>query len=193
MKNRSGEYGVRRGARIAVGALGLGVSLLALGAGIRCQAQSGAETANALDFGPRTVRTAGSAQVSEAARTQVVRVIRDPHSGERWLLLRSFATPAGPGRLVLTSSRQEPAGQRQSGGASGPDPVLVLPVIRAGDRVVVEENSARAEVRLEAVAMGPAANGSNLDVRLKIGGKVVRAVALGPGRAAFAPEAGATP
>jgi flagella basal body P-ring formation protein FlgA len=63
--------------------------------------------------------------------------------------------------------------------------ILTRPVIRAGDRLVVEENTAVIEARLEAVALGPAALGSSFDVRLKLGGKVARAVALAPGRAAF--------
>jgi hypothetical protein len=62
-------------------------------------------------------------------------------------------------------------------------------VIHAGDRLIVEENTAVVESRLEAVALGPAVVGSPLDARLKVGGKVVRAVALGRGRAAFLAEA----
>jgi flagella basal body P-ring formation protein FlgA len=64
------------------------------------------------------------------------------------------------------------------------------PVIRSGDRLVVEESSAVVEARLEAVALGPAAEGAEFRVRLAIGGKVVLAVALGPGHAAFADPAG---
>jgi flagella basal body P-ring formation protein FlgA len=67
------------------------------------------------------------------------------------------------------------------------------PVIHAGDRVIVEENSPVVEARLEAVALGPAALGSALEVRLKIGGLVVRAIARGPGRAALQPEIGVRP
>jgi flagella basal body P-ring formation protein FlgA len=43
---------------------------------------------------------------------------------------------------------------------------------------------------LEAVAMSPAMAGSSLNVRLSIGGKVIRAVASGPGRAIVQEEAG---
>jgi len=195
MKNCNSENGVRPGIQIGLGPLGLGLSLLVLVAGICCHAQStGAVPANTLDSGPRTVRTAGTALVPDAGKGHVVRVIDDPHSGERWLLLRNLTTPAGPGRMVLESNRQGEMGQSQPRvGVSGTRPISIPPVIRAGDRLVVEEDSARVEVRLEAVALGPAASGSNLDVRLKIGGKVVRAVALGPGRAAFAPEGGARP
>lgn len=63
-----------------------------------------------------------------------------------------------------------------------------IPVIRAGDLLVIEESTTVADARLEAVALGPATAGSPLNVRLKIGGKVVRAIALSPGRAAFARE-----
>jgi hypothetical protein len=52
-----------------------------------------------------------------------------------------------------------------------------------GESVVVEEHTTAAEVSVEAVAMEPAASGSLLHVRLKIGGKVLRAVALAPGKA----------
>jgi len=87
------------------------------------------------------------------------------------------------------------AGKERGDGPEGATEAarLWLPVIRAGDRLIVEEKTAVAEVRLEAVALGPAGNGFPLLVRLKIGGRVVRAVALGPGRAAFAPETEARP
>jgi flagella basal body P-ring formation protein FlgA len=52
----------------------------------------------------------------------------------------------------------------------------------------VEESSPVVEARLEAVALGPAVVGSAFNVRLKIGGKIVRALALAPGRAALALE-----
>lgn len=67
------------------------------------------------------------------------------------------------------------------------------PVVRTGDRLTVEEHTQIADAYLEAVALGPASVGSVLNVRLKIGDRVVRAVALGPGRAAFAPELEARP
>jgi hypothetical protein len=54
--------------------------------------------------------------------------------------------------------------------------------------VVVEETSAVAEARLGAVALESATEGSSFNARLEIGGKVVRVLALGPGRAVFQPE-----
>jgi hypothetical protein len=129
--------------------------------------------------------SAGGAAATAAA---VVRVIDDPHSGERWLLLQDEGHPGGPGRLVLAAGRREGSSSGPVSRVEKPDRVPVLPVIHAGDRLVVEEHTAIAEARLEAVAMGPATTGSTLSVRLKIGGRVVRARALASGRATFAPE-----
>ena len=37
----------------------------------------------------------------------VIREIDDPHSGDRWLLLRDPNRPGGPGRLVLAPQRAD--------------------------------------------------------------------------------------
>jgi hypothetical protein len=70
---------------------------------------------------------------------------------------------------------------------------LSIPVIHSGDRLIVEEDTRRVQMRLEAVALGQAASGASLNVRLAFRGNVVRAIALGPGRAAFAQGAGVRP
>jgi hypothetical protein len=49
--------------------------------------------------------------------------------------------------------------------------------------VVVEEHGAVVEAYLEATALEPALKGLPLNLRLTIGGKVIRAVAIAPGRA----------
>jgi flagella basal body P-ring formation protein FlgA len=67
------------------------------------------------------------------------------------------------------------------------------PVIRAGESLIVEEHTSLVDARLEAVALGSALAGSAITVRLKIGGRVVRAVALAPGRAELQPQAEARP
>jgi hypothetical protein len=66
-------------------------------------------------------------------------------------------------------------------------------MIHAGDALILEEHTAVAEARLQAVALGPAAKGAVFEARLKIGGKMVRAVAISAGRAGFAPEEAAQP
>jgi hypothetical protein len=120
----------------------------------------------------------------ELSQCEIVREIDDPHTGGRWLLARDPVHPGGPGRLVLAGGVRITVPRPGAPIVEPPHPV-----IHAGDRLVVEENTTVVEARLEAVALGPAAIGSPLDVRLKIGGTVVRAVALAPGRAAFLAEA----
>lgn len=138
-----------------------------------------------------------SAQVAPVGRRsmpvepsgQVVRQIDDPSTGQRWLLMRDPSHPGGPGRLtpitkfleVFKSSAPVTVPRMQ------PKPVALQPVIRSGDRLIVEDSSSRIDARFDAVALGSAAAGGPLRVRLVLGGKVVRAIALGPGRAAFAP------
>ena len=66
-------------------------------------------------------------------------------------------------------------------GSSSAERTRLHPVIHAGDVLIVEEHTAVVEARLEAVALGPAAAGAIFRARLKIGGKVVRAVAVSAG------------
>jgi hypothetical protein len=132
---------------------------------------------------------------------QVVREIDDPHLGSRWLLYRDPTHPGGPGRLVQAGqvyARPVQAGKAApgEGPAAGSAPLtgkLDRPVIHAGDRVILEEDTPVVEARLEAVALNPALAGSPLRVRLRIGGKVVAATALATGRVELAPQAEVVP
>jgi hypothetical protein len=150
----------------------------------------------------------GEMAQGEAVQGEVVREIDDPHTGQRWLLVRNGQQSGGPGRLLLVGqmqSEQVRAGQmkvqtlrREPGEATrqiaaAPAEFGFLPVIRAGDRLVVEEHTPVVDALLEARALNPAAQGSALEARLSIGGRAVRVVALGPGRAALLPEAGGRP
>lgn len=130
------------------------------------------------------IRVTGTAAASPAE--EAVREIDDPHTGDRWLLVRNRTNPGAPGRMVLLESLQS----SEAGGAEAPSQPETkrLPVIRNGDRVVIEEDTAVIDARFEAVALGPAMDGAVFNARLTVGGKVVRAVALGPGRASFAPD-----
>ena len=120
------------------------------------------------------------------ATSDIYREIDDPNTGVRWLLMRNQEHPAGPGRLIQVKPVASSSGKPGSLAAEVPAPAL--PVIHAGDTVTVEEKTAVVDAHLEAVALGPAAKGSSFEVRLKIGGKVLRAVALGPGQAAIQGE-----
>jgi len=168
--------------------------------------------------GPRLLNIFAASAQGKAIQGEVVREIDDPHTGQRWLLVRDGQLPGGPGHLLLAGQAQAervPSGQvqtRQSqagpvqtetikkepGNASGqivaaPVELRFLPVIHAGDRLVVEEHTPVVDALLEARALNPATRGSELDARLSIGGRVVRVVALGPGRAELQPQTGGRP
>ena len=131
------------------------------------------------------LKTGSSSLAAMPAAGDVQREIDDPHLGNRWLLMRDPNRPGGPGILFQAAAGQIAAPAQTKS--------VVLPVIRVGDRLIVEENTQLVEARLEAVALSPAQPGSAFNVRLVAGGKIVRAVALGPGRAAFAPVRGTRP
>lgn len=118
----------------------------------------------------------------------VVRVIEDPNSGERWMLLRDATHPGGPGRLVRVGSAPSSEGRQ-----AVQRPQAVVPVvIHAGDRVRLEEHSPLVDAVFDSVALGAAVAGDPVQVRLSIGGRVARAIATAPGRAVLA-ETGAQP
>jgi hypothetical protein len=140
----------------------------------------------------RLLVVSGSPQGSGVSPGEVMRTIQDPNTGMRWLLVRSERHPGRPGRLLLANARSNPPRPADGGGAREsifiqPDQSAELPVIRAGDLVRVEEHTAIADVRLEAVALEAARVGAPLTVRLKIGGRVEHGVALAPGRASLTP------
>jgi len=140
---------------------------------------------------PGAVVGAGSAPQRAAADVDlepvplgaVYREIDDPNTGIHWLLVRETGHPGGPGRLVPVW--RGTAGISAAGSATKP----ARPVIRTGDHLLVEESTAVVEAHLEGSALGTAAVGAPLAVRLTMGGRVVTAVALGPGRAALEGEA----
>ncbi|MFY9853316.1 MAG: hypothetical protein WAK26_05510 [Terracidiphilus sp.] len=127
------------------------------------------------------------------AQEEIVREIDDPHTGDRWLLMRNGQFPGGPGLLVLATDHRNAAGGVPVRNAGQPNEAKLIPVIRSGDRLIVEEHTAIVDAVLEARALRPATSGAALDVRLTIGGRVVRVVALGPGRAALPTETGERP
>ena len=159
----------------------------------------GRMTANLPDRG-----IASSAIVSVAGESsvEVLKVIADPHTGTRWLLLRDLSHPGGPGRLVpaseLTSgdrpSRELPILHTEAARTvAQPEVSRLRPVIRTGDRLIVEEHTAVVDATLEAVALSSALPGAAFDVRLKWGGKVLRVWAAGPGRALLDPPSEVKP
>jgi hypothetical protein len=130
------------------------------------------------------ISSSAPVSASTVPGNEIIREIDDPRNGDRWLLVRDDSHPGGPGRLLLAVS-----GLQSKYRPAGPEPAAQPPIIRAGDRVIVEENTAVAEARLEAVALGPAWPGSPFNVRLTMGGRVLRVLAAGPARAILQQEA----
>ncbi|MGD0911439.1 MAG: hypothetical protein ABR928_06055 [Terracidiphilus sp.] len=145
--------------------------------------------------GPATlviVSSPGSPRSTE----EIVREINDPATGDRWLLKRDAEHPAGPGRMVLVARKNAVPKQANSSvenAGVGFETGAPATLIHAGDRLVVEEHTRLIDAVLEAVALAPAAQGGALRVRLSIGGRVVKAVAIAPGRALLSPELGEQP
>jgi len=157
-----------------------------------------AQSPNAASSGAQVLLSSGGLNAASAAAGgtadgQVVREILDPHSGDRWILLRNDQCPGGPGRMVRIAADRNALGPAPLRAANHRETVRLLPVIRAGDRLTVEEHTAHVDAALEARALGAAAAGAAFEARLAIGGRVVRVVALGPGRAALEPETEARP
>ena len=174
MKGRKGFGAERR--RWIVGALGrrVGLAVLTLAAfGLQAVPQIRVAAPDAAqDAG---VRRGAQPESGDPRRDSIVRVIDDPNTGTRWAVVRDAAQPGGPGRLI----KAEQDGRRASAhGAEASQP----PVIRVGEHLVAEEHTSRVEATLEAVALESATAGSSLAVRLKMGGRVLRAVAVAPGR-----------
>jgi len=127
------------------------------------------------------------AAAGDPMRGSPVREIDDPSTGNRWLLERGVEHPGGPGRLVL-AGRNHAAARAGKGQSPAGEAISGMPVIRAGDVVTLVAHTAVMDAALESLALAPAAAGATLRVRLKIGGRVMEAVALGPGKAEWAPN-----
>ncbi len=119
------------------------------------------------------------------SRYRAIRVFDDPSTHRRWMLLQDMTHPAAPAMLASAWG---------SDGAARSDetydlrvttcvPSAAIPVIHAGDAVLIIEHSSVADAELEAIALGRAAVGEPLKVRLKSGGHILSVIADGPGHA----------
>lgn len=118
------------------------------------------------------VSAAGAQQSSRA-----IRILVDPATGLRWKLIANPACPEGPGMFVpdgfappSATAHPVPGGQH---------------LVRAGERLVINESTPNLVARYTAVALAPAARGDVIFARLTAETKPVRVVVLDPGRAAF--------
>lgn len=165
------------------------------------------------DTGPRVILSSGSAVEGAPRRLNpgVIREIDDPHLGIRWLLMADPRNAGGPGVLLPTGLNVAVAAVSidrglvptvpvalSQGKPGVPVPVFAggieegtspkAPILRAGERIVIEEHTPVADAALNAIALSSSALGGIFTARLTAGGAIVRAVAMGAGRAVFAPE-----
>ena len=122
-----------------------------------------------LAVAPVTVGHAQQATAMDSANPvmppaeEVLREIDDPALGDRWLLVRNPQNPAGPGRLLRfhdegaggLANRNEELSAVVAEAQALALPLVSLPVVRPalpviknGDRIVVEEHTAVADMRL---------------------------------------------
>lgn len=111
------------------------------------------------------------------------RVIDDCGTGHRWLYLRDSSRPTGPAKLVMivrdASDDSYSRSCREFNHALVKAERPSIPVIRAGDLIELSEITPGLAVHLQAIALASASVGDPLKVRLKIGRRVLRAVATG--------------
>lgn len=119
-------------------------------------------------------------------RYRAVRIIDDRATGHSWLLVKQLDRPGTPAVLLQIADDQS-CSKIFPAESEGRFPIAhqFLPrlVIRPGDSVILSEDSLVADARLEAIAIEPAVAGQSLTVRLKLGGHLLRAVAIAPGSA----------
>jgi hypothetical protein len=120
----------------------------------------------------------------------MVREIDDPNTGIAWQLKHDDSHPGGPGLLVPIAATRIRNSSAEGVGLPAAVPAPRLPVIRAGDRLIVEENTAAVDLRLEAKAMAAARVGDSISIRLTLGGGMVRAKVTGPGKATLLQDRG---
>jgi hypothetical protein len=163
-----------------------------------------AQMSRTLPLGEAASITSASTLPTQIPAERILREFDDSNNGVRWLLVRDESHPGGPGRLVpVMGSVPTPQWKSTEKGktpvvqsiAKVANPGTAAPslIVRAGDRLIVEEHTRVADVHLEAVALGSATAGAALNVRLKLGGKVLRAIVIEPGRATLQTETEARP
>jgi hypothetical protein len=123
---------------------------------------------------------------TSGVRYRALRFIDDPGTGRHWLLVQQLNHPEVPRTLVQIPDSQSCFNLALEGaefGSGSRNENLLKPVIHPGDRLILSDIHVTSYARLEATALQPAAIGAALDVRLKFGGNILRAVATAAGHA----------
>lgn len=124
-----------------------------------------------------------------------VHVLEDPFTHLRWIRLLDSVHPTGPARLIplpsTTGIEIQDAGCTMSGATFAATREQRLPVIRAGEHIIIEQQTSFARLRLEATALAPALPGAFVRVQLKTDGQVLSVIADGPRHARLPAGTGA--
>ena len=127
-----------------------------------------------------------SVQPRERARYRALREFDDPATLQHWILIRDVERAAGPALLVKDSQHfgcEFIAVGKGNSPAAVQERFSTLPIIHAGDRIILSEHGINFDAELEATALDAAAAGDSLRVRIKFGGRTVRAIAVARGHA----------
>jgi|SRR5579872_2808297 len=132
-------------------------------------------------------------------RSLIVRSQNDTTSS-CWVLARADATAGGPGQWHFLQQRRCPVSTKTSireagltASSSHIPGVHTVPLIRAGDQIVVEDHSSLVAASFRARALDSACAGESLRVRLSFAATVIRVEAVGPGTALLTRESGMHP
>jgi hypothetical protein len=123
---------------------------------------------------------------------RALRELEDPATHQHWLLIRDRNRATGPALFVKQGPHSACAFLTLEEDIRRPEfqlPVRSMPVIRAGDQILLLEHTTVSDAELEATALEAAAAGAALRVRIKFGGLTVRAIAVAPGQATLVHDA----
>ena len=129
-------------------------------------------------------QVAGQNQALRETRCHAVRLIEDSSNHVRWMLFDDPDHPALPARLVpVADNGSVSPSAAVKGSPHVPAALHLSPIVEAGDVLTVVQNTPVADVRLEAVALGPAALGQTVRVRVKSSGLILPVRIDGPAHA----------
>lgn len=136
--------------------------------------------------GVSSARVSAQPQAPCETPNRAIRWIDDPATHLRWILLKDPRHPAAPAVLAPMQSNSGcvlRSGENRVAVESNCFSQPAIPLIHGGETLIVEQHSAAADAQLEGTALGPAAIGEALRVRLKKSGKILSVIADGPGHA----------
>lgn len=125
----------------------------------------------------------GLKRTNRPTRVTRCRFFEDPSTHVRWMLFEDTDHPALPARLMPVAEGGSCSPSVAVTGSPSAPELHRRPIIHALDALTIAQHTPFADVHLEAIALGPAAAGQTLRVRLKSSGLILPVRVDGPGRA----------